>query len=321
MRCVITGAAGFIGSTLAERLVADGHDVLGIDCFDDYYNVAWKRANLADVSAAPSFRLVEVDLNDPRVDLGPLLEGTDWIFHQAARAGVRRSWDQFDVYVRANVLATQRLVAAAARVAGLRAFVYASSSSVYGNALALPTPETAVPAPVSPYGVTKLAGERLTMAYASEAGLPAVALRYFTVYGPRQRPDMAFHRWLKAGLTGTPLPLFGDGEQTRDFTFVDDIVEANVRAAHAPRPGAVYNVGGGARISINEVLDRIGGLVGGLTFDRRPRAAGDARHTSADTGRAREELGYQPSVGLDEGLRRELDWIRAVRASHAESDS
>ena len=245
MRALVTGAAGFVGSTLSERLVDDGWDVVGVDSLDPYYDVALKRANVAALTDRREFELIEDDLLD--LDLPQVMADVDVVFHQAAQPGVRLSWaSRFDTYVRANVLATQRLLEAA-RLTEPSAVVYASSSSVYGRITAERTTEDDPLVPFSPYGVTKLAGEHLCTAYGQNFGVPTVALRYFTVYGPRQRPDMALHRLVRAAADGSAVPLFGDGEQVRDFTFVDDVVEANLRAARARcEPGTSINVAGGS---------------------------------------------------------------------------
>jgi len=309
VKAVVTGAAGFIGSHLVDSLLADGHDVLGIDAFVDYYPRAVKEENLRSAREHRAFRLVEGRLQD--LDLRPLLDGAGRIFHLGAQAGVRASWGrEFELYTDHNVLATQRLLEAAteARAPGL---VYASSSSVYGDSPTLPLREDSPCLPVSPYGVTKLAAEHLGRLYSKTLGLPVVSLRYFTVYGPRQRPDMAFHRFLRAARDGQPIRVFGDGEQTRDFTFVADVIAATRAAGEKGRPGAVYNVGGGERVSLNDVLRRIERVTGRrLAIAREAAQKGDMRDTFADTSAARAELGFRSTVPLDEGLRREWAWIR-----------
>jgi UDP-glucose 4-epimerase len=305
---VVTGVAGFVGSHLVERLLSEGWDVLGIDCFVDFYPREAKEANLGAARRSGAFRLVEGALQD--LELGPLLEGSDAVFHLAAQAGVRASWGRdFALYSDHNVLATQRLLEAAV-AAGARRVVYASSSSVYGDSRDLPLREDSFCQPVSPYGVTKLAAEHLCHLYWANHGLPVVSLRFFTVYGPRQRPDMAFHRFLRAARDGQPIHVFGDGEQTRDFTFVSDIVAATRAAADAGRPGGVYNVGGGERISLNAVLGLIGRVTGRkLDLVRGEAQKGDMRDTFADTTAARRDLGFRSTVGLEEGLAREWEWI------------
>jgi UDP-glucose 4-epimerase len=308
MNALITGVAGFIGSTLAERLLDQGARVTGIDCFTDYYPRAIKEANLATFLARPGFRFLESTIQ--AANLADLLAETTHVFHLAAQAGVRKSWGRdFQIYTANNVEATQALLEACTGT-GIERLVYASSSSVYGDDAPLPMRETAVPAPLSPYGVTKLAAEHLCNLYHANYGVPCVSLRYFTVYGPRQRPDMGFHKFLRAALTGTPIGIFGDGEQTRDFTFVADAVTATAAAATRGIPGRVYNIGGGSRVSVNHVLDLIGKITGRrLDVRREPKQKGDMRDTYADTSRAQADLGFAPSVTIEEGLRAEYDWI------------
>jgi len=308
-KVIVTGAAGFIGSHLAERLVGDGHQVVGIDCFTDYYPRPFKEANLAALKGAAGFQLVEGDLVD--LDWPPLLEGTEYVFHQAAQAGVRVSWGaHFDDYVRNNVLATQRLLEAAREAKTLRRLVFASSSSIYGDAEAYPTAEDTSPLPISPYGVTKLTCEHLCRLYHHTYGVPLTILRYFVAYGPRQRPDMAFHRFIRAIHEGQEIVIYGDGEQTRDFTYVSDIVQANVLATTADATGRTFNIGGGSQISVNQAIDILESIMAKRARVRHvARQKGDARHTFADISRARKELGYQPTVGIDQGLRREVEWL------------
>jgi len=313
VRALVTGAAGFIGSTLVERLLAEGAEVVGLDCFTDYYPRALKEANLATARQHPRFTFVETALQD--ADLPALLEGVTHVFHLAAQAGVRKSWGRdFGVYVVNNVSATQHLLE---QCAGrpLERFVYASTSSVYGDAVAIPMREEARPQPVSPYGVTKLAAEHLCFLYQVSYGVPVVAVRYFTVYGPRQRPDMGFHRFLTAVLEGRPITRYGDGEQTRDFTFVADAVEATWLAGQRGVVGEVYNVGGGSRVSVNQVFDLVGEVTGRpVTLDLLPAQRGDMRDTYADTSRARHTLGFQPSVTLADGLHAEYRWLLSTRS-------
>jgi UDP-glucose 4-epimerase len=311
VRAVVTGVAGFIGSHLAESLLKDGHEVVGIDCFLDHYPRPLKERNLVSARDHRLFRFVEGRLQDH--DLPPLLRGAEQIFHLAAQAGVRASWGRdFSLYTDHNVLATQRLLEAAVGV-GRPRLVYASSSSVYGDSPTLPLREDAPCQPVSPYGVTKLAAEHLGRLYHQSHGLPVVSLRYFTVYGPRQRPDMAFHRFLSAAQRGDAIHVYGDGEQTRDFTYVEDIVAATRAAAVSGRPGAVYNVGGGERVSLNQVLGTIEGITGcRLRILREEPQKGDMRDTFADTAAARRDLGFRSRVRLDEGLAREWDWLRRM---------
>ncbi len=313
MRCLVTGVAGFVGSHLAERLLADGHEVCGVDGFIDYYPRSFKERNLVEARSWKSFTFVEGDLLT--IDLSPLVEGVDWIFHQAAQAGVRASWGQeFSRYVDCNILVTQMLLEVVVNAKGLQRFVYASSSSVYGDTNALPVTEAVVPLPVSPYGVTKLAAEHLCTLYHRNFGVPTVSLRYFTVYGPRQRSDMAFHRFCKAVLEQQPLHIYGDGQQTRDFTYISDVVEANIRAATSDMAvGEVMNIAGGSRVSLHKVvqlLQEISGVPINTTFAAKQH--GDVRDTFADTEHARRIIGYNPLVPLCEGLAKEYAYIAAL---------
>lgn len=311
MRCLVTGVAGFIGSHLAEALLGRGHTVAGVDCFTPYYARQRKQANLAGLHEAPGFTFVDADLG--RDDLSDVLAGADWVFHQAGQPGVRASWgDDFRDYAAQNVLATQRLLDGLVRAGGVRGMVYASSSSIYGEAERLPTREDAVPQPISPYGVTKLAAEHLCRAYGRSYGFPVAALRYFTVYGPRQRPDMAFNKFIDAAVHGRPIDVYGDGRQTRDYTYVADVVAANVAAIEAGAQG-VFNIGGGARVDLLEVLHLIETLSGhALHLRHGERQRGDVRHTGADTTAARERFGYAPQVTLREGLARQIEWQRGL---------
>jgi len=310
-RMVVTGAAGFIGSHLCEALVTRGHHVTGIDCFTDYYDVAQKRANLSALAGEPRFRLIEDSLT--RVDLRRVLDDAGVVFHLAAQPGVRKSWGtEFEEYIEHNIRATQMLCEAM-KGSGAR-LVYSSSSSVYGQTAQLPMREDHPTRPQSPYGVTKLAGEALCLLYGANHGLPVVCLRYFTVYGPRQRPDMAFHRFIRAVLSGEPLEVYGSGTQTRDFTFVADAVDANLAASIYAGAATVFNIGGGSRVSLNSVLDLIG-RVTGRTPDVRYREPqkGDVMHTLADISLAAREIGYAPRVGIEEGITREVEWLDAKR--------
>lgn len=311
MKALVTGVAGFIGSTLATALSDRGAEVVGVDCFTDYYGREIKERNLAVLRTRPSFRFVEAPLQT--VGLDDLLDDVTHVFHLAAQAGVRGSWgEQFRTYTTNNVDATQRLLEAV-RDRPIERLVYASSSSVYGDVAAIPMREDAYLQPVSPYGVTKLAAEHLCHLYYLNYGVPTVSLRYFTVYGPRQRPDMGFHRFIRAALTGSQISLFGDGEQTRDFTFIADIVAATMAAGDRGRPGAVYNIGGGSRVTINQVLELIGRLTGRpLNIRRLPAEKGDMRDTFADTTRARTDLGFAPSHSLESGLAAECAWLSTV---------
>ena len=311
MRALVTGVAGFIGSTLAERLLNDGADVVGLDCFTDYYPRPMKERNLTAIAGHPRFTFVETSLH--KADLAALLADRTHVFHLAAQAGVRKSWGRdFAVYTVNNVEATQILLEACTKVT-LERIVYASSSSVYGDNAPMPMHEDARPEPVSPYGVSKLAAEQLCYLYHVNYGLPTVSLRYFTVYGPRQRPDMGFHKFLRAAILDEPMTVYGDGEQTRDFTFVADAVRATLAAATSGGPGRVYNIGGGSRVSINQVLGMVARLCGHrLHVTVAPAQKGDMRHTYADTGLARAELGFEPNVDLEEGLAAEHKWLADI---------
>lgn len=321
MRCLITGAAGFVGSSLADRLLELGHSVVGYDRFIPYYDLRIKHANYAAALAHPNFQFVESDIAEvfsaesmPKDGTPhPALKDVDVIFHQAAQAGVRASWGRdFEIYTHNNILATQRLLEAARTVPGIKV-VYASSSSVYGETPKFPMNEDDPTAPVSPYGVSKLAAEHLCRLYTHNFGVHTVSLRYFTVFGPRQRPDMAFHKLCRAALNGDPFTLFGDGNQSRDFTFISDIVEGNIAAGLHGKPGAVYNLGGGARTTMLEVIDIIKELAGGApNIKVAQKALGDVTHTGADTTRAQQDLNFAPKVSIREGLAREIDYVRQV---------
>lgn len=309
MKFLVTGAAGFIGSRLCERLLRDGHDVSGLDAFIPYYPRPFKDANLAPFAAHPRFTFHNLDL---RTDaLAPALEGVEAVYHLAAMAGLTRSWTDFDLYASCNLHATQCLLEAALRTRRVKRFVCASTSSVYGRFASgdemLPT------RPISPYGVTKLAAENLCRAFAEERGLPVVVLRYFSVYGPGQRPDMGYHKFIRAMLANEPLTVNGDGQQVRGNTYVDDCVEATVRALGAPE-GETYNVGGGEAASVWDVLGKLERLLGRKALVRRePARPGDQRHTTADTAKLQRHLGWRPVVGLDEGLARQVEWQRTLR--------
>jgi UDP-glucose 4-epimerase len=305
---LVTGAAGFIGSHLTSALLDQGAEVTGLDCFTDYYPREIKTANVAVNAGRAGFTFIEGSIQ--HTDLPALLDEKTHIFHLAAQAGVRKSWGRdFRIYTDNNVDASQRLLEACVG-RPLQRFVYASSSSVYGDHVSIPMREDALPQPVSPYGVTKLAAEQLCHLYAVNHGVPATSVRYFTVYGPRQRPDMAFNRFIRAALTGQPITLYGDGEQTRDFTYVTDAVAATVAAGTRGVPARAYNIGGGSRVSINQVLDIIGRIAGQpLTVHREPSAKGDMRDTFADTTLARADLGFAPAVSLEKGLEAEYRWL------------
>lgn len=308
MRCLITGVSGFIGSNLAERLLTDGHEVVGIDAFIDYYPRSFKERNIEAIRFNKRFTFVEGNLLD--LLLPPLLDGVDYIFHLAAQAGVRASWgNSFSIYTDCNILATQHLLDTLLTTGQqIKRFVYASSSSVYGNTRMLPVSEAFIPQPISPYGVTKLAGEHLCQLYHNNFGIPAVILRYFTVYGPRQRPDMAFHRFCKAIINCKPIHVFDDGNQTRDFTYVADIVEANIRAATYETQGSIMNIAGGSRVTVREVialLEEISNTKTQIIFEQKQY--GDVRDTFGDISRAQHLIGYEPLTSLREGLAQEFN--------------
>jgi nucleoside-diphosphate-sugar epimerase len=312
MRALITGGAGFVGSHLSERLLAHGAEVVAIDSFTDYYPRAIKERNLGAIRGEARYRLMEADLNV--VNLRDVLTGITHVFHLAAQAGVRKSWGRhFQTYTTVNVDATQRLLEACVGLP-IERVVYASSSSVYGDAVEMPMREDAMVQPVSPYGVTKLAAEHLCHLYYVNHGVPTVSLRYFTVYGPRQRPDMGFNRFFTALLEGRPVVQFGDGRQTRDFTFVGDTVTATAAAAVHGVPGRVYNIGGGSRVSLGDVFEMIARVSGRrLEIEHQPAQKGDMRDTYADTARARADLGFEPAVELETGLRAMFTWMEAIR--------
>ena len=307
---VVTGAAGFIGSHLAEALLDRGQDVVGIDAFTGHYPSSDKWSNLSALLPRSGFELHRLDL--ATADLAPLLAGTTAVFHMAGRPGVRTSFGpRFSDYLHDNVLGTQRLLEACVHE-GVPRLILASSSSVYGDAPSYPTTEESRTRPVSPHGVTKLAAEQLCQAYAQPAlsSMAVAILRYFTVYGPRQRPDMAFRRFMEAALAGRPIVVYGDGEQTRDFTHVDDVVRATLLAMTAPVEGEPINIGGGRRVSLNEALHLVGVATGRrLRIDHRPPRPGDARHTGADGARAKALLGYLPEIDLVAGLASQVAWL------------
>ncbi len=302
----MTGCAGFIGSTLSEALISDGHSVIGVDCLTDYYAKSLKLANLRGIRRSKGFKFIEADLASAK--LSPVVTGVDAVFHLAAQPGVRASWGaSFTRYINDNILATQRLLEAL-KGRKLEKLVYASSSSIYGDAEVLPTPEDVTPRPVSPYGATKLAGEHLCNVYFRNYGLPAVSLRYFTVYGPRQRPDMAFNRFISRISAGREIEIFGDGTQRRDFTFVGDVVAGTMLALRA-KPGSTYNVGAGRTVTLNEAIAIAESLIGKKAkVRRRETATGDVRSTSADISRIRDELGYSAQTPLEDGLNAQVSY-------------
>jgi len=309
-RALVTGCAGFIGSHLTESLLDDGVSVVGVDCFNANYGRAQKQDNLRHASNWDSFEFIPLDLS--RGDLEELISDVDVVFHLAAEPGVRASWgDRFQRYVTNNIMATQQLLKALAQVPGRR-LVYASSSSIYGQAESLPTREDAIAAPRSPYGLTKLTGEHLCNVYHANHGLEVASLRYFTVFGPRQRPDMAFNIFCRAALNDEEIQVYGDGHQTRDFTFVADVVAATrATATAAIDSGGAYNVGGGLRASLRDVLGAIQQLSGReLTIAFGDEQAGDVRDTGAETSKAREHLGFVPATPLQTGIEAEFQWLK-----------
>ena len=313
MKALVTGCAGFIGSHLTAALLDRKATVIGIDCFTDYYARSIKESNLEENRRRQEFRFAETRIQD--ADLPALLDGVTHVFHLAAQAGVRKSWgSDFRTYTENNVEATQLLLEACVG-RPLARFVHASSSSIYGDNASIPMREDALPQPVSPYGVTKLAAEALGYLYFVNHKVPAVAMRYFTVYGPRQRPDMAFHRFIRAAIRNEEIALYGDGEQTRDFTFVSDAVDATLAAAERGVPGRAYNVGGGARVSMNEIIRIIERVAGRpLKVRREDRQKGDMRDTFADTARARHDFGFEPKTRLEDGILAEYRWLSETPA-------
>jgi nucleoside-diphosphate-sugar epimerase len=313
MRYLVTGAAGFIGSHLCERLLALGHEVTGLDAFIPYYPRPLKERNLVEARKHPKFRFVPVDLRAD--DLKAAVEGAEVVYHLAAMPGLVASWTDFDLYLGCNVTGTQRLLEAVKGSRALKRFVYGSTSSVYGKFAS--GDETLPTKPVSPYGVTKLAGEHLARAHLETFGTPVVVLRFFSVYGPRQRPDMAYNIFVRALLTGEPITIYGDGQQVRGNTYVADCVEAVVASANA-QVGECYNIGGGEMVSVRDVLGKLERISGKrFTVRTEPARAGDQRHTFADTTRLRRHLGWEPKVGLDEGLTRQWEWQRSTSSASA----
>jgi nucleoside-diphosphate-sugar epimerase len=308
LRVVVTGAAGFIGSHLSERLLAAGNEVVGIDCFSDFYDRDTKEQNLVASRRHDTFHFVEADLVD--ADVANLVDGAGVVYHMAGLDGVRPSWgNQFDRYVRDNIIATQRLLEAL-KGTQVKRMVFAGSSSVYGDAEMFPTKESALPHPLSPFGVTKLAAEHLTHLYTRNYAIPVVSVRYFTVYGPRQRPDMAFSRFMQALAAGEDIEVFGDGEQTRDLTYISDAVEGTIKASTADVVGQVFNLGGGSRVTVNQVLAMLE-EISGLKVRRKnlPATPGDPRHSGASINLARERLGWEPRVSLRDGLAKQWQWF------------
>ena len=314
MKAIVTGAAGFIGSNLCQKLLADGFSVTGIDSFTDFYPRWIKERNISPLRAHNEFEFLDQDLDD--LDTAGILEGADCVFHLAAQAGVRASWGRnFDIYLKNNIRVTQKLLEASKGLP-LKKFIYASSSSVYGLTPTLPMLETNPVHPLSPYGVSKLAAEQLCFLYHKNFGVPTTSLRFFTVYGPSQRPDMAFHKFFKALAEDREIAVFGDGQQTRDFTFVDDIVQASLAALVSGKPGETYNVGGGHRKKLADVIrlmEGISRMKARILWTEKQK--GDVPDTWADIRKARQDLGYSPKTCLDEGLEQEWRWIQQLYSS------
>jgi nucleoside-diphosphate-sugar epimerase len=312
MKCVVTGAAGFIGSHLCEQLLADGHDVVGLDAFIPFYPRSVKESNLISARQFRRFSFHAIDLRTD--DLTPALEGADVVYHLAAMAGLPKSWTDFELYSSCNVRGTFRLLEAAEKLK-LQRFLYISTSSVYGRYSS--GDETLPTRPISPYGVTKLAGENLSRAFAEEKGLPLVVLRYFSVYGPRQRPDMGYHLFISAMLQNKPLTVFGDGLQMRGNTYVSDCVAATL-AATKSAVGETYNIGGGETVSVWDVLGKLEEILGRKAIVQRlPARTGDQRFSTADTARLTRHFGWQAKVGVSEGLSQQIAWQRAAATAAA----
>ena len=304
MKALVTGCVGFIGSHLVDRLLEHGYEVIGIDCFTDYYSKEIKEKNISNALNHKNFEFIEEDI----LEMNDFPE-VDYVFHEAAQAGVRASWGKsFEIYTRNNIEATQKLLEFYKDLS-IKKFVYASSSSVYGDT-ELPMKENSLLKPVSPYGVTKLAGENLCYLYYKNYGVPTVSLRYFTVYGPRQRPDMAIHKFVQAILKSKEITVFGDGTQTRDFTYVDDAVEANILSAKSNLAGEVFNIGGGSRIGVNELIKKTEEILGKKAMiENIEKQKGDVRDTLAEASKAKELLDWSPKVNIDEGLKKYMRWL------------
>lgn len=315
MRAIITGVAGFIGSILCERLLGDGWEVVGVDCFRDYYDPSIKRRNLEACLKNERFTFIEEDLS---LSSFTFLKEGDYVFHLAAQPGVRKSWGrEFDYYIRDNILATQRLLERLREIR-ITKLIFASSSSVYGQSNNFPLKEDSITRPFSPYGVTKLAAENLAILYSGNYGVPAVSLRFFTVFGRRQRPDMAFHKAMKAALLGEEFPMYGDGSQVRDFTHVDDTVQGIILAADRGKPGEIYNLGSSREITLAEALKMIEKIAGRkIKIKRLDVARGDVRKTLASIEKAHKDLGYEPKKSMEEGIEEEWNWIKTIYSSNS----
>lgn len=310
MKFVVTGAAGFIGSHLCEKLLAGGHVVIGVDSFSDYYSPKMKEENIKSILGNKNFLFHRGKLEE--MELEKVFRGCDGIFHLAAQPGVRKSWGlDFEIYVRTNVLLTQKILEVLKNTP-VQKFIYASSSSVYGNAI-IPFRENSELKPVSPYGVTKLAGENLCSLYYENFKIPVISLRYFTVYGPRQRPDMFFHKFFMSILNGKEIEVYGDGNQTRDFTYVDDIINGTISSYYYGVPGEVYNIGGGTNIRLNSIFPLVEEIIGRkMRIKYLKEALGDVRHTQADYLKAERDLRFKPSAKLEDGLEKQWKWMLEV---------
>jgi UDP-glucose 4-epimerase len=314
MKCLVTGCAGFIGSHLCERLIKEGFEVIGIDCLSNYYPVWIKLKNLENLKKEKNFKFLRSKLEN--LNLKEILKQIDYIFHLAAQPGVRKSWgNDFQIYAEANILATQKLLEIAKSLS-LKKFIFASSSSVYGICPDLPMKESSPLFPLSPYGVTKLAAEKLCFLYYKNFNLPIISLRYFTVYGPRQRPDMAFHKFMKSILFNEEIIIFGDGNQTRDFTYIDDVVEATLQAAFNGKNGEIYNIGGGNQIKINDVLYLLEEITKKkIKYKNIEAQKGEMLHTLALINKAKKDLNFAPKTNLQEGLQKEWNWLQKIYTS------
>lgn len=312
VKSLVTGVAGFIGSHLAEKLVAIGHHVIGVDCYTDYYTRQIKEANLNNLRDKKNFEFLPQNILE--LDLKKVLDGIDYIFHLAAQAGVRASWGvNFKIYADFNVMTTQKILEAAKDVS-IKKLIFASSSSIYGDAESFPTEENAIPKPISPYGVTKLDGENLCYLYWKNYHIPVICLRLFTVYGPRQRPDMAFYKFIKSLLKDEEIVVYGDGQQSRDFTYISDVIEANILAMKENVAGEIFNIGVGTSISINDIitlLERIIEKKAKIKYLAEQK--GDVKHTKASIDKAREILGYHPMVNIEDGLEKEVSWFKELQ--------
>lgn len=309
MKAIVTGCAGFVGSQLSEKLIEKGFTVIGIDSFENYYSLEIKQKNIEKLVKTDSFKLIKSNILD--IDLNKIIEHTDFIFHLAGQPGVRASWENnFEIYTKNNILATQRLLESC-KNKKIKKFVYASSSSIYGDVDTFPISEDVKPNPISPYGVSKLAGEHLCHLYHKNFNVPTISLRYFTVYGERQRPDMAFHKFIKNILENKEVVIFGDGRQTRDFTYVRDIIDGTISSAESDVYGEIFNLGGGSRILLKDAINILKNVVGtDINIVYKDNEKGDVGHTYADIIKAKKLLGYDPKTKLEEGLEKEVEWIK-----------